>query len=211
MHDRCVHENNSNPLYAASPAFRERYRWAAAAVKYLQPMISCTYTHIWFWYSCYRSSMVQSSSQPNFLFGHHYASMLFPISLPFFIAVFKDSLYTCIVEVYWYICLLLSLHVLYWFLKISQIIYPGNSNYIYISQELFSKAYDNVGVLFASIPNFTQFYSEDVNRGMECIRLLNEIIGKLTPGLFFLYDVCEHLQNTLRDKSLPSIFQHLSF
>ncbi|XP_045130621.1 adenylyl cyclase 78C-like isoform X3 [Portunus trituberculatus] len=46
-----------------------------------------------------------------------------------------------------------------------------------IFQELFSKAYDNVGVLFASIPNFTQFYSEDVNRGMECIRLLNEIIA----------------------------------
>ncbi|XP_047494880.1 adenylyl cyclase 78C-like isoform X2 [Penaeus chinensis] len=44
-------------------------------------------------------------------------------------------------------------------------------------EELFSKAYDNVGVLFASIPNFTQFYSEDVNRGMECIRLLNEIIA----------------------------------
>ncbi|XP_064090031.1 adenylyl cyclase 78C-like isoform X2 [Macrobrachium nipponense] len=44
-------------------------------------------------------------------------------------------------------------------------------------EDLFSKAYENVGVLFASIPNFTQFYSEDVNRGMECIRLLNEIIA----------------------------------
>lgn len=33
--------------------------------------------------------------------------------------------------------------------------------------------------MFASIPNFTEFYSEDVNKGMECIRLLNEIIGKL--------------------------------
>jgi len=49
---------------------------------------------------------------------------------------------------------------------------------VYSFQELFSKAYENIGVLFASIPNFTQFYSEDVNRGMECIRLLNEIIGK---------------------------------
>lgn len=29
-----------------------------------------------------------------------------------------------------------------------------------------------------SIPNFTEFYSEDVNKGMECIRLLNEIIGE---------------------------------
>lgn len=31
--------------------------------------------------------------------------------------------------------------------------------------------------MFASIPNFTEFYSEDVNRGVECIRLLNEIIA----------------------------------
>ena len=30
-----------------------------------------------------------------------------------------------------------------------------------------------------SIPNFTEFYSEDVNKGMECIRLLNEIIGNI--------------------------------
>ena len=35
---------------------------------------------------------------------------------------------------------------------------------------------NNAGVLFASIPNFTEFYSEDVNEGVECIRLLNEII-----------------------------------
>lgn len=34
--------------------------------------------------------------------------------------------------------------------------------------------------MFASIPNFTEFYSEDINKGMECIRLLNEIIGKHT-------------------------------
>lgn len=32
--------------------------------------------------------------------------------------------------------------------------------------------------MFASIPNFTEFYSEDINKGIECIRLLNEIIGK---------------------------------
>ncbi|KAG8264704.1 cAMP biosynthetic process [Homalodisca vitripennis] len=30
--------------------------------------------------------------------------------------------------------------------------------------------------MFASIPNFTEFYSEDINKGIECIRLLNEII-----------------------------------
>lgn len=30
--------------------------------------------------------------------------------------------------------------------------------------------------MFASIPNFSEFYSEDINKGVECIRLLNEII-----------------------------------
>lgn len=38
--------------------------------------------------------------------------------------------------------------------------------------------------MFASIPNFTEFYSEDVNMGMECIRLLNEIIGKKNFTIF---------------------------
>ncbi|XP_071744733.1 adenylyl cyclase 78C isoform X2 [Lepeophtheirus salmonis] len=42
--------------------------------------------------------------------------------------------------------------------------------------ELYATGRSNAGVLFASIPNFTDFYSEDVNEGMECIRLLNEII-----------------------------------
>ena len=46
-------------------------------------------------------------------------------------------------------------------------------------QELYAQGRKNAGVMFASIPNFlSDFYSEDVNEGMECIRLLNEIIGK---------------------------------
>ncbi|XP_014244187.1 adenylate cyclase type 8-like isoform X2 [Cimex lectularius] len=45
-----------------------------------------------------------------------------------------------------------------------------------IADELYSQSRNKVGVMFASIPNFTEFYSEDVNKGMECIRLLNEII-----------------------------------
>ncbi|XP_039295590.1 adenylate cyclase type 8 isoform X1 [Nilaparvata lugens] len=44
------------------------------------------------------------------------------------------------------------------------------------TDELYSQSRNNVGVMFASIPNFTEFYSEDINKGMECIRLLNEII-----------------------------------
>ena len=43
-------------------------------------------------------------------------------------------------------------------------------------QDLYYQSYDCVAVLFSSIPNFANFYSEDVNNGVECIRLLNEII-----------------------------------
>ena len=43
-------------------------------------------------------------------------------------------------------------------------------------EDLFAERRSDAGVLFASIPNFTEFYSEDVNEGVECIRLLNEII-----------------------------------
>lgn len=37
--------------------------------------------------------------------------------------------------------------------------------------------------MFASIPKFIDFYSEDVNKGIECIRLLNEIVGMLKYGV----------------------------
>lgn len=45
------------------------------------------------------------------------------------------------------------------------------------SEELYSQYREEVGVLFGTIPNFTDFYSEDINKGVECIRLLNEIIA----------------------------------
>lgn len=43
-------------------------------------------------------------------------------------------------------------------------------------QQLYAQSYSCCAVLFASIPSFANFYSEDVNNGVECIRLLNEII-----------------------------------
>jgi hypothetical protein len=45
-------------------------------------------------------------------------------------------------------------------------------------QELYSERYENVAVMFASIPNYKEFYDEnDINKqGLECLRLLNEII-----------------------------------
>ena len=46
-------------------------------------------------------------------------------------------------------------------------------------QELYSQSYHRVGVVFASITNFHEFYTElDLNnQGVECLRLLNEIIA----------------------------------
>jgi len=48
-----------------------------------------------------------------------------------------------------------------------------------IFQELYSQHYSKIGVVFASIPNFSEFYSELAanNQGMECLRVLNEIIA----------------------------------
>lgn len=58
-------------------------------------------------------------------------------------------------------------------------------------QELYAQGRSNAGVLFASIPNFlSDFYSEDVNEGMECIRLLNEIIGKDRVYFSFFHKFC---------------------
>ena len=50
--------------------------------------------------------------------------------------------------------------------------------HLYSSQELYSERYETCAVMFASIPNYKEFYDEnDVNKqGLECLRLLNEII-----------------------------------
>ncbi|XP_047244696.1 adenylate cyclase type 3-like isoform X2 [Girardinichthys multiradiatus] len=46
-------------------------------------------------------------------------------------------------------------------------------------EELYSQSYDETGVMFASIPNFSDFYTEESinNGGIECLRILNEIIS----------------------------------
>ncbi|XP_031419227.1 adenylate cyclase type 1 [Clupea harengus] len=47
------------------------------------------------------------------------------------------------------------------------------------NEDLYYQSYAQVGVLFASIPNFNDFYIEldGNNMGVECLRLLNEIIA----------------------------------
>lgn len=49
----------------------------------------------------------------------------------------------------------------------------------FVMQDLYHQSYDLVCVMFASIPDFKEFYTEsDVNKeGLECLRLLNEIIA----------------------------------
>ncbi|XP_069987420.1 adenylate cyclase type 3-like [Penaeus vannamei] len=46
-------------------------------------------------------------------------------------------------------------------------------------EELYSQSYEEIGVLFASMPNFGDFYSEESvnNQGLECLRFLNEVIS----------------------------------
>ncbi|XP_043920848.1 adenylate cyclase type 1-like isoform X1 [Protopterus annectens] len=47
------------------------------------------------------------------------------------------------------------------------------------TMDLYYQSYSQVGVMFASIPNFNDFYIEldGNNMGVECLRLLNEIIA----------------------------------
>lgn len=48
-----------------------------------------------------------------------------------------------------------------------------------VFQDLYSQSYDCVCVMFASVPQFKEFYSESSanNDGLECLRFLNEIIS----------------------------------
>ena len=54
-----------------------------------------------------------------------------------------------------------------------------HKNYNIFLQELYYKHHPEVGVMFASIPSFSEYYEESTvnNQGIECMRLLNEIIA----------------------------------
>uniref|UniRef100_A0A8C5DSY4 adenylate cyclase n=1 Tax=Gouania willdenowi TaxID=441366 RepID=A0A8C5DSY4_GOUWI len=47
------------------------------------------------------------------------------------------------------------------------------------NQDLYSQSYDSVCVMFASVPQFKEYYTESSSNkdGLECLRLLNEIIA----------------------------------
>lgn len=50
---------------------------------------------------------------------------------------------------------------------------------LFIRQELYHEQCDSVCIMFATIPNFSEFYVEleSNNEGVECLRLLNEIMA----------------------------------
>lgn len=52
-----------------------------------------------------------------------------------------------------------------------------------------SKNYDMVGVLFASIVNFSEFYEENFAGGLECIRVLHELVGDFDKELMKYLDI----------------------
>ncbi|XP_071383646.1 adenylate cyclase type 1-like [Centroberyx affinis] len=93
-------------------------------------------------------------------------------------------------------------------------------------QDLYYQSYAQVGVLFASIPNFNDFYIEldGNNMGVECLRLLNEIIADFdelmdkecyrdiekikTIGSTYMAAV--GLVPTIGTKAKKSVYDHLS-
>uniref|UniRef100_A0A3Q0SK53 Adenylate cyclase type 1 n=1 Tax=Amphilophus citrinellus TaxID=61819 RepID=A0A3Q0SK53_AMPCI len=94
------------------------------------------------------------------------------------------------------------------------------------NMDLYYQSYAQVGVLFASIPNFNDFYIEldGNNMGVECLRLLNEIIADFdelmdkecykdiekikTIGSTYMAAV--GLVPTIGTKNKKSVYDHLS-
>ena len=71
-------------------------------------------------------------------------------------------------------------------------------------QDLYHETYENICVMFASIPNFWDFYQQTTisKHGIECLRLLNEIIGE--------FDQVEHILHEMNQVEHLSSAQHIS-
>uniref|UniRef100_A0A7N6BES3 adenylate cyclase n=1 Tax=Anabas testudineus TaxID=64144 RepID=A0A7N6BES3_ANATE len=74
------------------------------------------------------------------------------------------------------------------------------------NEDLYHQSYESVCVMFASIPDFKEFYTEsDVNKeGLECLRLLNEIIAD-----FDEVNSCPIDEFTLSDKEHDRQYMHI--
>lgn len=74
-------------------------------------------------------------------------------------------------------------------------IIPKHVSDSFLTELKYSHSYDHVGVIFASITNFWDFYEEKFQGGMGCIRVLNEIVRDID-------DLLSTVDNSLR-KSDP--------
>ncbi|XP_065581931.1 adenylate cyclase type 3-like isoform X2 [Artemia franciscana] len=74
--------------------------------------------------------------------------------------------------------------------------------------DLYSQSYSEVGVLFASMPNFSDFYSEESinNQGLECLRFLNEVISDFDA----LLDMVEYQRDITKIKTIGSSYMAAS-
>ncbi|XP_065226865.1 adenylate cyclase type 3 [Planococcus citri] len=75
-------------------------------------------------------------------------------------------------------------------------------------EELYSQSYAEVGVLFASMPNFSDFYSEETvnNQGLECLRFLNEVISDFDA----LLEYPQFQDNIIKIKTIGSTYMAAS-
>ncbi|XP_019870532.2 adenylate cyclase type 3 isoform X2 [Aethina tumida] len=83
--------------------------------------------------------------------------------------------------------------------------FMGNRNRKH--DELYSQSYAEVGVLFASMPNFSDFYSEETvnNQGLECLRFLNEVISDFDALLEW-----PQFQDVIKIKTIGSTYMAAS-
>ncbi len=74
--------------------------------------------------------------------------------------------------------------------------------FICLLQELYSQSYDEIGVMFASIPNFSDFYTEESinNGGIECLRILNEIISDFDSVSVSLSFISSYMSSFVQQK-----------
>jgi len=68
-------------------------------------------------------------------------------------------------------------------------IIPKHVSDQFLSELRYSHSYDHVGVIFASVTNFWDFYEEKFEGGMGCIRVLNEIVRDLDDLLMSVDNV----------------------
>jgi len=67
--------------------------------------------------------------------------------------------------------------------KLFSTIIPKHVSDKFLAELRYSHSYDHVGVIFADVTNFWEFYEESFDGGMGCIRVLNEIVRDLDDML----------------------------